>query len=183
VQLGVTGKYVRREGVVKTFQPADIVVNFDPLADRTRASDFAFDVGTKVNLPVLLRPSVALVVANIGDLDFEGLGTIPQQVNVGVALHPDFWILSNTLAAEIHDATKQIEADDDLYKRVHLGAEVRFPKTLTLRAGVNSGYYTAGATLDFWILKLSAATYAEELGAYAGQRANRRYVAQVSLGF
>lgn len=183
LQLGVTGKYVRREGVVRTFQAADIVVDFDPFANRTKATDVAFDVGTKVNLPVFLRPSVALVVENIGDLDFEGLGTIPQQINVGVGLHPDFWILSNTLAAEIHDVTKQIEGDDDLYKRVHLGAELRFPRILAVQAGVNGGYYTAGVTLDFWILKLAAATYAEELGAYAGQRADRRNVVQITLGF
>jgi hypothetical protein len=183
LQVGVTGKYVRREGVAKTFQPADIVVDFDPMADRTKETDFAFDVGTKVNLPVFLRPSFALVVENVGDLDFEGLGTIPQQVNVGVGIRPDFWILSTTVAAEIHDVTKQIESDNDLYKRVHLGAELRFPTMLALQVGVNGGYYTAGASVDFWILKVAAATYAEEIGAYAGQRADRRYVAQVSLGF
>ncbi len=183
LQVGVTGKYVQRDGVTQTFQPADIVVDFDPVANRTKQKDFAFDIGTKVNLPVFLRPSFALVVANIGDLDFETLGTIPQQINMGVALHPDFWILSNTLAAEVHDVTKQIEADNDLYKRVHLGAELRFPKILAVQAGVNGGYYTAGITLHFWILKLAAATYAEELGAYAGQRPDRRHVAQVSLGF
>jgi hypothetical protein len=183
VQVGVTGKYVRREGVKKTFQAADIVVDFDPFADRAKETDFAFDIGTKVNMPVLFRPSIALVVQNIGDLDFEALGTIPQQIHLGVGLQPDFLGLSNTLAIEMHDVTKEIESDDDTYKRVHLGAEVRFPKILAVQAGVNQGYYTAGVTLDFRILTVAAATYAEEMGSAAGQRADRRYVAQITLGF
>ncbi len=183
IQVGVTAKYVRREGVKKTFQAADIVVDFDPFADRAKETDFAFDLGTKLNIPILLRPSVAVVVQNIGDLDFEALGVIPQQLHVGVGLHPDFGGFSNTLALEIHDVTKEIEGDDDLYKRVHLGAEMRFPKILAVQVGVNQGYYTAGADLDFGILTLAAATYAEEMGAAAGQRADRRYVAQLSLGF
>ena len=183
LQVGATGKYVRREGVKKTFQTADIVVNFDPFANRDRETDFAFDLGTKLNLPLLFRPSVALVLQNIGGLDFGTLGADPQQLHFGVAIHPDFWDLSNTLALEIHDLTKQIDGDNDTSKRIHIGAEVRFPKILALQAGVNQGYYTAGATLDFGILTLAAATYAEELGVVAGQRADRRYVAQVGLGF
>lgn len=182
LQVGATGKYVRRDGVKKTFQTADIVVNFDPFANRDRETDFAFDLGTKLNLPLLFRPSVAVVMQNIGDLDFGTLGVVPQQFHVGLGIHPDFGGLSNTLALEIHDVTEQ-NSDDDLYKRVHIGAEVRFPKILAIQAGVNQGYYTAGATLDFGILTLAAATYAEELGGFAGQRADRRYVAQVGLGF
>jgi len=182
-QIGVTGKYVRREGVKKTFQAADIVVNFDPFADRTSDTDFAFDLGTKVNFPVALRPSVALVLQNIGDLNFGTLGVIPQQVGLGVGFHPDFMGLSNTIALDIQDVTKQIESDNDLYKRVHIGAEMRWPRILSLQAGVNQGYYTAGGSLDFRIVKLAAATYAEEVGTAAGQRGDRRYVAQLSLGF
>jgi hypothetical protein len=84
---------------------------------------------------------------------------------------------------EVHDVTEQIEIDDDLFKRVHLGAEVRFPQIVAIQAGVNQGYYTAGVTLDLWILTIAAATYAEEMGDAAGQRADRRYVAQLTLGF
>ncbi len=183
IQVGATGKYVRREGVKKVFQAADIVVDFDPFADRTKETDFAFDLGAKVNFPVLLRPSVALVLQNIGDLDFGALGVIPRQVHLGVGVHPDFGGFSNTLALELRDVTREIDGDDDLSKRVHLGAEMRFPRILAIQAGVNQGYYTAGVTLDLWILTVGAATYAEEVGTFAGQRADRRYVAQLSLGF
>ena len=183
IQVGVTGKYVRREGVRKTFQAADIVVDFDPFADRSHDTDFAFDLGTKFNFPVLFRPSVALVLQNIGDLDFGALGVIPQQVGVGVGFHPDFAGLSNTVALDIQDVTEQVPGDDDLYKRIHLGAEIRFPRIVAVQAGINQGYYTFGGSLDFRILKVAAATYAEEVGTFAGQRGDRRYVAQLTLGF
>jgi hypothetical protein len=184
LQIGVTGKYIQREGINTTYDVTDIVEdNFDPFDQTVKKSDFALDIGTKVNFKTPLKPSVALVVQNITDLDFEELGEIPQQVNIGASINPDFWILKTTFAIEIDDLTKSVEADDDLYKRVHLGAEFRFPMILSIRAGVNGGYLTAGASIDFWILSISGATYAEEIGAVSGQRADRRYVAQASLGF
>lgn len=187
LQVGLTGKFIQRQGVNKTYSSVDIVNDtFDPIEDAKDAgkkSDFALDIGTKVNFKNFLKPSVALVVQNITDLDFEELGVIPQTVNIGASINPDLWILKTTFAIEIDDLTKQFEGDDDLYKRTHLGAEFRFPMILTLRAGINGGYPAAGVDVDFWILSISAATYAEELGAVSGQRADRRYVAQLSLGF
>jgi hypothetical protein len=87
------------------------------------------------------------------------------------------------LAAEVDDVTRAAGTDDDLFKRTRLGVEARFPKILSVRAGAYQGYATAGATLDFWLVKLDAATYAEELGLEAGQRPNRRHMVQVTVGF
>lgn len=184
LQIGATGKFIQREGVNRVYTVVDIAAeNFDPLDQTVKKSDFALDLGTKVNFKNFLKPSVALAVQNITDLDFEELGEIPQQVNIGASINPDFWILKTTFAIEIDDLTKQVEGDDDLYKRTHFGAEFRFPMVLAVRAGLNGGYLTAGASVDFWILSLSYATYAEEIGAFSGQRSDRRHVAQLSLGF
>lgn len=184
LQIGATGKYIKRDGVNQIYTADKLAAtDFDPLDQREKKSDFALDIGTKVNFKNPLKPSVALVVQNITDLDFKELGVIPQQVNIGASINPDFWILKTTFAIEIDDLTKQVEGDDDLYKRTHLGAEFRFPMILAVRAGVNGGYLTAGASVDFWILSISYATYAEEIGAFSGQRSDRRHVAQLSLGF
>lgn len=186
IQIGVTGKYFQRRGVVDTFTVVDIASdNFDPLEDADESkNDFAFDLGAKVNIDMpVIKPTLAIVLQNITDLDFDQLGKLPQQLNVGVAINPDLWILHTTFALEVDDITKEVGTDDDMYKRVHLGAELRFPTILAVRAGFNQGYWTAGATVDIWILKLSYATYAEEVGASAGQREDRRHVAQVALGF
>ena len=185
-QIGVTGKYIQRRGVVDTFTVVDIASdNFDPLEDVDESkNDFAFDLGAKVNIDMpVINPTLAIVLQNITDLDFDQLGELPQQLNVGVAINPDLWILHTTFALEVDDITKEVGTDDDMYKRVHLGAELRFPAILAVRAGFNQGYWTAGATVDFWILKIAYASYAEEVGAVAGQREDRRHVAQVVLGF
>ena len=135
------------------------------------------------NPKVLLSPSFAVVLQNITALDFGVLGKIPQQLNVGAAVNPNFWIIKTTFAVEVDDLTKNVEGEKDLYKRTHLGAEFRFPKILAIRAGISEGYLTAGIGIDLWIVAINYATYAEELGVFSGQRADRRHVAQVSLGF
>ncbi len=184
LQIGATGKYIQRDGINHVYTVQEIAANnFDPLHQREKKSDFAFDLGAKYNFKNMLKPSLAVVVQNITDLDFKELGKIPQEVNVGASINPDFWILKTTLAVEVDDVTKNAEVDQDLAKRVHLGAEIRFPMILSLRAGLNGGYPTAGVGLNFWLLRIDAATYAEEIGAYAGQRSDRRYVVQASLGF
>jgi hypothetical protein len=185
LQVGATGKYVQRDGVKHIYTAAEIAApdGFKPLDQRTKKSDFAFDLGLKFNPKVLLSPSFGLVLQNITNLDFGVLGKIPQQLNVGAAINPHFWILKTTFAVEVDDLTKNVEGDKDLYKRTHLGAEFRFPKVLAIRAGLNQGYLTAGAGIDLWLVAVNYATYAEELGVFSGQRSDRRHVVQFSLGF
>lgn len=185
LQVGASAKVIQRQGVKKTFTALDIASgNFDPLEDMEKADDLSLDAGAKLNLPLPLKPTVAVVVQNITDLDFGTLGKIPQQVNAGVAINPSIiGLISTSWVIEVDDLTKQVGGEEDFYKRVHLGAELRLPKILSLRGGVNQGYFTAGLTLNFWILRVDGAIYTEEIGTYAGQRDDRRYAAQISLGF
>lgn len=184
LQIGATGKYIKRDGIRHTYTAREIASDgFDPLDQREKENDFAFDLGAKFNPKMVLSPSFAVVLQNITDLDFGPLGEIPQQLNIGAAVNPNLGILKTTLAVEIDDVTKNVDGDKDLYKRAHLGAEIRFPMILALRAGVNGGYLTGGIGLNLWIVSVNYATYAEELGAFSGQRADRRHILQASLGF
>lgn len=184
LQIGATGKYVQRDGIRHTYTAAEIAADgFDPVDQREKETDFAFDLGVKLNPKMPLSPSFAVVLQNITDLDFGALGEIPQQVNLGAAINPDFWILKTTFAVEVDDVTKSVEGDKDLYKRTHVGAEFRFPKVLAVRAGIGGGYLSAGIGVDLWIVAVNYATYAEELGAYSGQRADRRHILQLGFGF
>jgi hypothetical protein len=123
------------------------------------------------------------VLQNIGDLKLGDSGKIPQQLNVGAAIHPDFWILKNTLALDLNDVLKNVDGEDDFYKRVHMGGEFRFPYILTFRAGFNQGYRTFGASIDLWIIRVDYANYKEEIGVVVGQRADERQVIQLTMGF
>lgn len=182
LQFGISGKYIIREGIKKTYTAVDIVnESFDPFDEMEEKKDFSLDAGLKYNMGVALKPSLAVVVQNITDLDFDTLGKIPQTINVGVGFHPVFWKIKSAFVLQFDDLTEEIESD--LGKRLHAGVEFRLPIILAIRAGINQGWATFGADIDLWILKVRYATYSEELGQYAGQKENRRHVAQVSIGF
>lgn len=186
---GMTVKYIQREGIIKTYTAVDISNdNFDPADDLKTSSDFSFDLGGMAHLSEWTPlkkwdPTVGVVVQNITNLDFKENGKFPTQLNVGVAIHPEIGFVKSTIAFDLIDITTRLGTDNDLGKRTHLGAEFKFPKVLSLRVGVNQGYFTGGVTFDFWIVRLDVATYTEELGAIVGQRENRRTLAQLSLGF
>ena len=185
LQLGATAKYVRRGLLDQSYTANDLVQRdgIDLNRDLKKGSGFGVDAGVILSFPVPLKPAVGVTVQNIGDIDLDAAGKLKQQINAGLALRPPFPFGSLTLALDMVDVTGNIGSDQDKAKRLHAGAEYRFPRMLALRAGLNQGYGSVGATLDLWILKLAYAYTTEEVGAYAGQTPNHRHVAQISLGF
>lgn len=186
LRLGAAVKYVRAYRLQEIYTAADIAS--DDFQDRIdddlkRGAGFGFDAGAMFTLPVMLRPTVAIAVQNIGDTDLGDAGELPEQINVGLSLEHDFSWLTVTAAADWLDVTANVGSDDDAYKRLHLGLEARLPKVLSVRTGLYQGYGTFGATIDLWILKVDYATYAEEIGSSAGDRADRRHVVQATLGW
>ena len=108
-----------------------------------------------------------------------------QAISLGLSVSHEFSWLTLVGAADYLDVTKNLGDgdDDDMYKRLHFGVEGRLAKILSLRAGLYQGYTSFGATVDFKLLKIDYATYAEEIGAAAGDSEDRRHAVQVSLGW
>jgi hypothetical protein len=52
----------------------------------------------------------------------------------------------------------------------HLGAEVRFLRILSVRAGLNRGWLSVGGGIDLLFLHVDAAAFTEELGALPGDK-------------
>lgn len=73
---------------------------------------------------------------------------------------------------------------EHLPKHLHYGLNLDLP-ILSIQLGVNQTSLTFGVGFDLWVLRVNAATYGEELGSYAGQRRDRRYLLSVgsSMGF
>jgi len=63
-----------------------------------------------------------------------------------------------------------------------MGIEFSWP-VLDVRGGFHQGYYSLGAGFDLWLMRVDAATYGVELGAYPGQLEDRRYMMQVTFEF
>ena len=115
------------------------------------------------------RMTVGLVAQNIGGLD---LGTTldaePQEVHFGVSMDLELGLLKLIPAIDL----RGIQTTRTRTNRVHAGVEFGlFPNStggslLSLRAGSNEGYATAGAELNFFnrSLILGGARYYEELG-------------------
>ena len=188
IRIGATVKYINRESLDEIYTATDIADdNFEDQFedDLEEGSDLALDVGVLYTLafewPV--KTHIGLTVQNLPEMDFGAARDQQTQTNIGLALEKSFSKYKLLGALDYRDLTHAIGEDDDIPKRLHMGLELQFPKILSVRAGLNQGYGTYGLTLDFWIVKLDLASYTEEVGAYAGQRDDRRYVGQLTIGW
>ncbi|PJA23878.1 MAG: hypothetical protein COX57_11270 [Alphaproteobacteria bacterium CG_4_10_14_0_2_um_filter_63_37] len=188
LRLGVAGKFLQRQWLheaVTMAQLSDPNYDWSPGTTSETVTDSAFDVGLAYKLPFLtaLNPKVAVSAMNITNLFDDQTRKIPMTVNAGVSIHPESWAADLVLAADYEDITNGY-GDTSIAKRLHLGAELGLMgRHLLLRGGLNGGYPTAGAEVRFWIMTVAATYYQTELGGYAGQQVDTRYMVQATLGW
>ena len=186
LQVGITGLYVQRRGVNRQYTAVDLTKNnYDFQDDLKTGSSFGFNLGMIYTFnEVAWKPSVALAVQNVGDMDFgNSVGKVKQAVNFGVAFHKTIASMPAVFALDYKDIAGSLGDDKDKGKRLHVGAEIRPFKMLALRGGLNQGYGTFGLELNLWVIQLSYARYTEEVGAYAGQKKDERHVFELIVGW
>ncbi len=186
LRVGATLKYVRQSHLRQTYDAEDIAS--DDFEDQIRddlkdGSGFGFDLGAMYTAPVLLEPTVAVVVQNVADLDMGDAGELAQQINLGMSFRHAFSWITVVGAADWVDVTNEIGLDSDPFKRLHFGLEGRLARILSGRVGLYQGYPTFGATVDFRLVRLDYATYAEEIGSSAGTDPDRRHAIQLTFGW
>ena len=189
LEIGASLKVINRESLMETYTAVDIAA--EDFEDRIE-DDLESGTGLGIDIGViytvensLADVSFGAVVQNIPEMEMGDAEDIKTQINLGIAVEPDldFESVSLLLAFDYTDIGSNIGEDNDLPKRLHFGAEVSLDERFAFRVGLNQGYLSAGLTLDLWVLSLDFATYEEEVGAYAGQREDRRYVAQIGIGW
>lgn len=188
IRIGAAVKYIQRESLDEIYTAMDIADdNFEDQFedDLEKGSALAFDLGVLYTFPFdwPVKTHVGLAVQNLPEMDFGDARDQQTQTNIGLALEKSFFKCKLLGALDYRDLTHALGEDDDIPKRLHMGLEFKLPKILSVRAGLNQGYFTYGLTLDFWIIKLDLASYTEEVGAHAGQRDDRRYVGQLTIGW
>lgn len=187
LRVGISAKYINRQCLDKVYYAEDIADDdFDQQIedDTLDGAGLGFDIGTQYTFPVFLKPTVALVVQNLGGTGLGDAGRISQQINLGTGLNYRKGIISVNAGLDLMDITKNVNKNEsDFFRRLHMGAESWLANRLAVRLGLYQGYASFGVGLNLWVLKLDYANYAEEIGAYAGQTADRRHVAQLSLGW
>ena len=144
-------------------------------------------VGLIYELPWLrkeLNPRVGLSFNEFGYTSFApGLDKINPTLNLSLAISPSWDFISSNIVLDFNDLLFMAGSDDSFGKRVNIGAEIGFWNRIFLRTGLHQGYWTAGAGVNIWALRMNYAYYTEELGAYAGQFADTRHVLEIVLGW
>lgn len=189
LRVGGSLKVIGRESLSEVYTAADIASeNFEDRIedDLQNGSGVSIDLGAIYDLPDMTmvdKLSFGICAQHLPSMDMGDARKIESQVNVGTAAKKTFEFFDLIGAIDIHDITKNAAEHSDLAKRIHAGAEFRFPMILSLRTGLNQGYITGGITFDFQYLRFDLATYAEEVGVYAGQKDDRRYCVQMTTGW
>lgn len=188
LRAGASVKFISRESLDETYTATDIAdddFDHELEEDMNAGSGIGFDLGAIYRLPFLeiIDLDLGLTVQNVPEMDMGDAKPLETQANFGLAASKTLAGFDLVAALDYMDLSNSYDEDDDPAKRLHMGAEVRLPKILSVRAGLNQGYYTAGATVDFKFVRFDVATYGEEVGAHAGQREDRRYVVQLTVGW
>jgi hypothetical protein len=193
--IGFSAKYIERTGVKDTLALTGTTVldtlSKDELTDildslgRVKGIGWGFDAG----LEHVVRDGAGQFVVGLSALDITGteykvdenprklkVADTRDQINLGLAGGHDFKYFHYILSADVRALNESM----DFGKRLRFGAEVGVPG-LSVMAGLNSGYYSYGASLDLALLKLTAGFYDIELGSKYKQLKSRRFVVYLSL--
>ena len=84
-----------------------------------------------------------------------------------------------TVAMDLRDAFNS--QGTSMFQRLHLGAEFGLP-VLSLRAGLNQGYFTTGFGINLFILHLDYAYFGQEMGENLGWNPDFSHVIQLGVG-
>ena len=144
---------------------------------------YEFDMGANFLVPTpIFLLDVSAVWQNVG------MTTYTQGPGSNIPADPSNLIAG--LAAEIHlplvtirpaiDYRYAFDNDIQLWQRFNFGVEVALP-LVSVRGGFMEGYYTYGAGVYMGPVRVDAASYAAELGAYPGQMPDRRYIATATI--
>lgn len=198
LHVGVTGHYIHRLATNETYSTIDYIqgkkLNAENAAGEGTAIDF--DLGATHDVswsPFGLDLKTAFAVNNVmkskfksGGIDFSKKVTaLPKDqnrsFNAGFSLTKDliFKTFSLTTAFEVTDVGNNPHGS--LFRTLHLGGEMNFWDLISLRTGINQGYFCGGIGFDLPFLKLELSTYGEEMSLNAGGQEDRRYA--LKLGF
>lgn len=208
-RLGAALKWVSRTGGEKNISVAQIMGSKAALKDlfSQSGSGIGGDVGMQFRLPFGGRQeyTTSFVWHDVGKTSFGGSTAVnpPSRINdnmvAGFAARFPIGGTKNrrlerrygpsrsgsafTLAYDFSHINYPVGREPWM-KHSHLGANLDLP-ILSLQVGLNQTSLTFGFAFDISIVRVAFATYAEEIGYYAGQRPDRRYLLSIgsALGF
>jgi hypothetical protein len=193
--LGVGAKYIERRGVADSYALTGTTVmdtlGQDKVEDimrslgRVRGIAWGFDAGVEHIVRSGASQFVFGVAAlDIGDTNFKvskneekrKVADLRSQFNLGMSFGQDYKVFHYILSTDI----RALNEEQDFMQRVRVGAEVGFGM-LSLMAGMNSGYYSYGASVNLGFIKVTAGFYDLEVGSSYKQTKSRQALLYLSL--
>ena len=137
---------------------------------------------------VTSQETVSQLLANLS------AGTIPDlstgysevmlpAVYLGLAWKPRLipGFLEPGLYLELQDPVAIVMDKASIWNLVHAGLDLRLFSFLTLQAGFNKGWLSAGAGVNLYLIELNAAVFTEEFGLHPGDSPRSGLSFQVSI--
>lgn len=107
--------------------------------------------------------------------------TLQPELSAGLGFRWENFLLSPSLYAEVTDIIPVFSNFDYIWRRMHLGGELKLLNFIAARAGLNQGYVSFGAGIDLLILEIDAAIFTEELGVSPGDFGRSGIALEVAL--
>ena len=175
--VGANLKFIQRQNAelfqIKASDLGDLSDTLDPILDDAKDSKhntFAIDLGMLWDIP-FIDSEVGATVQSIGD----GRGS---SVDFGFAKR--FYDDELILLADYIDFLDN--NSENVFKKTHFGVQYSYD-FFVLRTGLNSGYPSLGAGLNFRVVDLDFAWYSEELSNAPGVEDDMRYAFQLKFGW
>jgi len=96
--------------------------------------------------------------------------------SIGFGYRKNLELFKMRLAADL----RNLDQSTSFGNKTHFGGEFSIP-LFDFYAGLNQFNLTYGLSFDVWILKVTALSYAEELGVAFHQMTSRRYMLQIDF--
>lgn len=174
------------------------IMSIDGTSLVINGTGLAADLGAIVELgPFMVGASVRDLGMEIdmgkGKLDQMSSMDLPLPDSTPYSLNPKVYtgagvklggrLLATSAFAEVSDTLAVFEDSDALWMNLHVGAELKLLNMIAVRAGLNQGYISLGAGLDFLFLHADVAVFTEELGRYVGYMPRSGIAIQAAVRF
>lgn len=207
LRFGLSLKYLRRTGGIKDIDIVELTSSStSAILDQFSSSGWGvgLTLGMQYQLPINSRAeyTFSFVYHDIGNTSFGSNSDsdrptrIEQNMIAGMAARFPIGGAANRRVARRFGHPRSSSAltlafdyshinvslnQEQFAKRLHFGMNLALP-IVSMQVGLNQSKISFGAGVDLGALKIQGASYAEELGSYAGQRADRRYLLSIATG-
>lgn len=185
LRLGVGAKVLWKRGGYRTL-PMDFLLNADqalPILNQIAwpwGMGYGLDLGAMwvMNPTSNVRLALGAAFINAGDVTYSPAGPDKEKGNLSAGASIRIGDDSTNILVAYEQ--QHIQEDVDFRLKQHLGVELK-ASNLSIFGGMHQTSLTFGAAFDVWLFRLTAASYAQELGAQALLDSSRRYMLRIDM--